>query len=394
MKSKISAISGKIILDIGLIFLIFVLNGAVNKLAAQWSFSWHSWGEYCTGCGSGYDQSETYSYPTKSQCETARQFLNLGLGHGQDTYSHTNTYTGSSENYTATPCMGSDLTTNTNQLNFGSVSIDGQILGAAFFSPHPSSAMEDWGREYMQRLKSMGISDDEIKLLSTKQVPLTGDFEFDKSYNSQVVRFEKPEQGGVVDLSGKTGIVGSLKDDAKVDPKIVDPNILKKDDPNGITNQKPIVPLPNSEQSIIESDHPIIENIQDFTKSIVSLSVPGWVGYGLNAGINILAEDFKAIADIKEGKDCPSTSTILSNAFQKTKEDAIGGAKEAIDETIDSKALYLSKYIGIKGGIKPLNIARAVKTVEWATNIYDKAGTLKEAFDYGYNVGTAIQKQQ
>jgi hypothetical protein len=40
-----------------------------------------------------------------------------------------------------------------------------------------------------------------------RDVPTTGDPDFDRYYADQTVRFEKPEQGGEVDLTGKKGVV-------------------------------------------------------------------------------------------------------------------------------------------------------------------------------------------
>jgi hypothetical protein len=111
---------------------------------------------------------------------------------------------------------------------------------------------------------------------------------------------------------------------------------------------------------------------------VVDVYAPGWVGLGLKAGINLLAEDAKAINDVYNGKACASTSTIITNALKTTIEDGIG-------DVVGNKALSVSKYIGVKSGIKPINTANAVKTVEWGKVAVD--GVVN-----GYNLGTEIQK--
>jgi hypothetical protein len=128
---------------------------------------------------------------------------------------------------------------------------------------------------------------------------------------------------------------------------------------------------------ITEDGHPVIESVQNVTKMVVDIYAPGWVGLGLKAGINLLAEDAKALEDVYNGKACPSTSTIIANALKTTVEDGVG-------DLVSNKAISVSKYIGVKSGIKPINISNAVKTYEWGKVAMDGA-------ENGYNLGTEIQ---
>ncbi len=225
----------------------------------------------------------------------------------------------------------------------------------------------------------MGISVEGNSSYTTQDIPLTGDADFDKGYVDRIIGFEKPGQGGVVDLSGKAGVV-----DLNTTAITPGPTVPLLNAPEATTGSKSVAPsyVPALEtiadNKIAEDGHPVIESLQNVTKMAVDIYAPGWVGLGLKAGINLVAEDAKALQDVYDGKACPSTTTILTNALKTTVEDGIGDA-------VGNKALSVSKYIGIKSGIKPINIANAVKTVEWGKVALD--GT-----ENGYNLGNEIQK--
>ncbi|NTW34491.1 MAG: hypothetical protein HGB12_18030 [Bacteroidetes bacterium] len=149
------------------------------------------------------------------------------------------------------------------------------------------------------------------------------------------------------------------------------PALLRTADVDKAIKTKPVPPLAESVPEKAKESHEYIEIGQDLVLEMVP---PGWVGYGLKAGINLCFEDLKAAVDVYNGKPCPSTSTMITNALQKTAEGII-----------DDKAMHFAKYIGIKSGFKPLNIHNAVKTYEWATEAVDR-------FKEGYQFGTDIQK--
>jgi len=110
----------------------------------------------------------------------------------------------------------------------GSVSIDGLAQGSAFFAPHQSKAVENWIDDYIQKMKSMGMNV-YSNLPVNPDIPSTGQADFDKYYADQSIRFEKPEQGGVVDLSDGPGVLDLLQKqgnetvEKKEDPQMVVP---------------------------------------------------------------------------------------------------------------------------------------------------------------------------
>jgi hypothetical protein len=362
---------------ITLLFLPIALIGFTNKMNAQgWIFTATP---KVTGPCSGYEPplpTFTITYmPTQGQCESLRQTL-IAVRSDIPMYNN-GAYIGTcSAFFTATACTGSDISTSSGQTGLaGSVSIDGLTQGTAFFSPHESRGLENWIDDYVVKLQSMGISTDQDNSPIEQNIPLTGDANFDKGYIDRIKGFEKPEHGGVVDLSGKTGVVDL--NSAAVNPGPTVPLLntpeaaIKSVAPSYVPALETIV-----DNKIAEDGHPVIESLQNVSKMVVDIYAPGWVGLGLKGGINLLAEDAKAVQDIYDGKACPSTSTILANALKTTVEDGVGDA-------VGNKALSVSKYIGIKSGIKPINIANAVKTVEWGKVATDGA-------ENGYNLGKEI----
>lgn len=121
---------------------------------------------------------------------------------------------------TATPCVGSDIGQGAGGSslagNPGSVAITGLLTGNAMFSPHDTRAIENWINEFLQRNRAYAIPVEGMNPITSSDVPLTGNADFDRFYTEQMIRFEKPEQGGTVYLSeGQTTI---------------DPNDLKEKD--------------------------------------------------------------------------------------------------------------------------------------------------------------------
>ena len=78
----------------------------------------------------------------------------------------------------------------------GSVSIDGPLQGNAFFTPHSTQELENWMSDYQTRLKSMGIALDLSGIQAGRDIPLTGDAEFDAFYTGQTLAFEKRADSG------------------------------------------------------------------------------------------------------------------------------------------------------------------------------------------------------
>jgi hypothetical protein len=241
----------------------------------------------------------------------------------------------------------------------GSVSIDGFIKGNAYFSPHPSMNVENWIEDIQQKLKSMGYEVDAGKTIRAQDIPLTGNDDFDKYYAEQIIRFEKPEQGGPV----------YLKEDAK---GIVDPNDLKNpakgnsDKTNATDNQGAVMipssneqwyqleplenggipPLPESNNDPnVRYAHPRIELVRE-----AGVTAAGWLpDGGAYAGIlmvNVLAEDAKAIQDIRDGNNPQDFSTSMGNIIQNTVTDY---KNQAVD---DVTGMAFEKGLSIISGSK------------------------------------------
>lgn len=183
-------------------------------------------------CGSSlpYIPPFTVPYmPTQSFCESLRQQI-LAIRVSSPVYDSHGQYIGDcSVFYTCSACTGSDMSIpGDNSTEPGSVSIDGLAQGSAFFAPHQSKAVENWIDDYIQKMKSMGMNV-YSNLPVNPDIPSTGQADFDKYYADQSIRFEKPEQGGVVDLSDGPGVLDLLQKqgnetvEKKEDPQMVVP---------------------------------------------------------------------------------------------------------------------------------------------------------------------------
>ena len=81
------------------------------------------------------------------------------------------------------------------------------------------------------------------------------------------------------------------------------------------TNPPP--PLPNSVPDKPKDEHKYIEMTRDALVTLVGVA-PGPLGYVSIAAVDIWAENAKAIKDVWDGKPCPQTSEILTNALKQT----------------------------------------------------------------------------
>ena len=192
-----------------LIILVTALTGFTFTTNAQgWTFSFTL--TTSGPCGASIPTIPTFNIPflpDKGSCESLRQQI-LAIRVSQPVLNAQGQYIGDcAVFYTVTACSGSDIVMPADNFAPGSVSIDGLTQGNAFFSPHPSKAIENWIDDYTQKMESMGMNVDRPITIPYQNIPSTGDPEFDKFYADQTIRFEKPEQGGVVDLTGKAGVV-------------------------------------------------------------------------------------------------------------------------------------------------------------------------------------------
>jgi hypothetical protein len=204
-----------------------LLSGSGKTAKAQgWTFT-----ETVSHSGPGpcipYPQLPPLVYYTKDACEYNRSAELSNNGDDWSAYGDGSCIL----IITCTPCVGSDIggsgTSGSGSSILGDpgeVSISGLLTGNALFSPHDIKDIENWAGDYMQRMKSMGITDEGIDLITSGDVPLTGNAGFDKYYAEQMLQFQKPEQGGTVYL--------------KEGQETIDPNDLKA------SNQKTISGTP------------------------------------------------------------------------------------------------------------------------------------------------------
>ena len=261
---------------------------------------------------------------------------------------------------TCTPCVGSDIGGSGSSVTGGSsilgdpgdVNITGLLTGNALFSPHDIKDIENWVADYLQRMKSMGLTANEMNLITSGDVPLTGNAEFDKFYAEQLLRFQKPEQGGTVYL--------------KEGQETVDPNDLKGIGKDNVASKNatagmgtvvalssanqwyhleplsnggiPPLPVSNNDPNF-RYEHPRIEAARE-----AGITLAGWLPDGAAypgiLAVNIWAENAKAIQDIRDGNAPQDAWTSISNAYQNSltdiKDQAIGDVQGKIfDKTLE-----------------------------------------------------------
>ncbi len=164
-----------------------------------------------------YVPMPSITYYTKDACEYNRQMELDNNGEDWSAYSDGSCIM----IITCTPCVGSDIGPGAGGSggsslagNPGNVDITGLLTGNALFSPHDTRDIENWINEFMQRNRANGIPVEGMSPITSSDVPLTGNVDFDRFYTEQMIRFEKPEQGGTVYLNEGQNTI--------------DPNDLKK----------------------------------------------------------------------------------------------------------------------------------------------------------------------
>lgn len=290
---------------------------------------------------------------------------------------------------TCTPCVGSDIGaggTGSGGSSFmgnpGDVDISGLLAGKALFSPHDIKDIETWINDFLQRNRSMGISDAGLNQITSGDVPLTGNAGFDKFYTEQMMRFQKPEQGGTVYL--------------KEGQNTIDPNDLKNTALAAsvpVLKGEPMSPETQYGQKyadraglFMDSDNGTIDerlNLDpyiDFGRAAAVFGV-GFLKKGAIPAIvivDVLAEDIKHGVQLfrnmymGENEPIPETGTILWNTAENITTDVLGAfignqmGKVAVAATVKhAEGVLVSK--GVLPGIakiseKPKNIAESVNT--------------------------------
>ena len=290
---------------------------------------------------------------------------------------------------TCTPCVGSDIGTGADGSGGssfmgdpGDLNIAGLLTGNALFSPHDTRDIETWINDFLQRNRSMGISDAGMNQITSGDVPLTGNAGFDKFYTEQMMRFQKPEQGGTVYLEEGQNTIdpndlkntalaasvpvlkgGPMSPEMQYGQKYADRADLFMDSENGAIDER------------LNLD-PYI----DFGRSAAVFGV-GFLKKGAIPAIvivDILVEDIKHGVQLfrnmymGENEPIPETGTILWNTAENITTDVLSAfvgnqmGKVAVAATVKhAEGVLVSK--GVLPGIakiseKPKNIAESVNT--------------------------------
>ncbi|MDO9340505.1 MAG: hypothetical protein Q7T72_08270 [Bacteroidales bacterium] len=356
MKERITHITVKRKLFIALLFSFIAFFCFSFKTNAQgWTFTFQMYANgNCGGVQLPTITVPNLGIPTKSQCESLRQqVLAIKVTGGN-----------CSMGYTCTPCTGSDIASNgsdiaNGQVKPGEVSFD---PGKPFFTTHQSSAFEDWARDYRQQLESYGITSILGKNITPNQIPLTGNMNFDKFYYSQSATFNPTtpinnlsnQDASVVDFSGKSDISGKTLPVMGGSPMTIEEmqrqKLINQFGPNYIDQANMFKQALDGDIDKNGEDHPVIDLTREIGVTIVGWA-PGAAGYIGIVGVNFIAEDAKAIKDIYDGKDCPSTETIFKNALKNIAVDEgkqlLGNAKEElVGKTFEFAGAPISKEFG------------------------------------------------
>lgn len=204
------------------VLTVLLLSGSGTAAVAQgWTYTLtvqHSGPGPCIP----FPQLPPFAYYTKEACEYNRQMELSNNGEDYSVYGDGSCIL----IITATPCVGSDIGPGTGGSggsslagNPGNVSITGLLSGNALFSPHDTRDIENWINEFLQRNRAYGIPVEGLNPITSSDVPLTGNAGFDRFYTEQMLRFEKPEQGGTVYL--------------REGQNTIDPNDIKATDNTG-----------------------------------------------------------------------------------------------------------------------------------------------------------------
>jgi hypothetical protein len=341
-------------------FFLFVLStvllfGSGKTAKAQgWTFT-----ETVTHSGPGpcipYPQLPPIVYYTKDACEYNRSAELSNNGDDWSAFGDGSCIL----IITCGPCVGSDPGPGPTGSggssimgNPGEVSITGLLTGKSLFSPHDTRDIETWINDFLQRNKSMGISVEGMNQITSGDVPLTGNAGFNKFYTEQMMRFQKPEQGGTVYLKEGQNTIdpNDLKGTGKEnpDPKNTTPSLGTVVVPSSASQWYhleplsnggiPPVPVSNNDPNV-RYEHPRIEAARE-----AGITLAGWLPDGAAypgiLAVNIWSENAKAIQDIRDGNAPQDAWTSISNAYQNSltdiKDQAIGDVSgKMFDKAID-----------------------------------------------------------
>jgi len=364
MKARLARVLVKKKNFIPLLFSFFACIGFSSDTIAQgWTFTFQveSSGS-CTGVPPlPVPNLPSFGIPTKNECEALRQTL-LAIRTSYPVTDNQGRYIGECVLYVAcTPCTGSDIVI-ASQATSGDVSFNGQYTGKPLYSSHESSAFEDWSLDYRQQLASYGITSILGNTLTAPNIPLTGDIDFDRFYNSQTSNFNPKtppvsspgSDPNVVDLSGKAGVVQLLRS----------PEDIKRENDwlqqQNIDNLKPIPKNAELDPWVIEQapfwTSPEMVALEIAAAGFVlpfAIALVPTAALGMSvANAELLAtpvfafasENYKALTDVMNGKTPASAGQILVNTAKSSVTDLIfkkidGGIGNKISNVV-AKEIY------------------------------------------------------
>ena len=199
---------------------------------------------------------------------------------------------------------------NPGQENAGDVSIFGPENGKPIFNSHPSQAFEDYAKNYAQLQKSMGFASYLGNALTPPKIPLTENNVFNIAYSKFVSEFNPSHQdASAVDLIGKKGVINP-NDFTKNGKGIIDPNILKANDPEykGIKLIS-MPPLPDGESEIKVTRLKGIDDAREIAVDVFSLLPPG-LNYATIAAIDAVAMDARVLHACMTD-NCPTSGEVF-----------------------------------------------------------------------------------
>jgi len=348
-----------------LIILIPLLPGGFcnNAEAQGWSFTMTI--NYSGPCGSYRPQLPIFTIPfmpNQGTCESIRAQL-MAINGSVPAYDNNGNYIGNcTASVVCTACTGSDAA-GVSLSDPGSVSINGPVQGNAFFSPHQSMSVENWIEETQQKLRSMGYEVDADKTIKAQDIPLTGNEEFDKYYTGQVVRFEKPEQGGTV----------YLNDGAK---GIVDPNDLKKSGNEPMTKNQSSDSDGSVKSSVVPLPGSVPEYMSTYNFSEITTPEKGITGND-PPGASFLDKSLDMITDAAKSKYSEWTGFLTKEVCSNITEAAnilgspeTGSLSDRDMARFDEKAVLLKANVDfvkseVTDGVIGTITGKAVKAVEY-----------------------------
>lgn len=317
-----------------LLLLLFLFSFSFNQktIAQGWGFTFQL--AQSGPCGANIPPLPNFSipsvFPTQGQCEALRQTI-LAVKESFPVYNGSKYIGECAVFYTATPCSGSDMVVS-GQVTPGSVNLDAQFSGMPLFTPHESSAYEDWATEYKQQLASYGITSILDNKMTSTQIPLTGNADFDAFYTKQAASFNpttpasKPaaQDAGVVYLNDNAGTVQLLTTQAEQ---------AKRDqwyEEKGFNNLTPITDAEGVSESA-----PAERSWKEAALRTALGEADGLAGVIANFGMNVTDETFKGLGQavdyVVSGNDAKAeelgnnllNGQVVVNSVKKTALDAV-----------------------------------------------------------------------